>query len=939
MTYITVCGSVEKTISVNSTVGEIDGVAFLCSGEITSLSDATGGGLWSTSTPGICTVNASGVVLGISPGLGSITYTASCGSPALLTITINAMPPAIVGLTSLCSGVTISLADSGSGAWASSDTSVAKVTGSGVVTGFDTGVVSISYSLPGGCSVDKIITVNGLSAAGFISGPGFICMGAIGTFIDTAGYGGGVWQSSDLSHATISTSGLVSPIALGIDTISFSVTNVCGTTVATKTISIQPLPTTSAISGASTICLASEVTFSDSAIGGSWSSSNTANVTISGTGVASGVGVGSDTIIYSFSNACGTASTSKIISVIGNPGVIAGLSHVCSGLTDSLFDASTTGVWSSSNTSFATISPTGVVSAIFAGIDTITYNTGCGSPASFVLTINPLANAGIISGLSSLCQGTSATLVDSGATGGIWSASNVSATISEGLLTGVNAGLDTIVYTVTNICNTAMATLFITINALPNAGVLTGPDSVCVSSSIDMFPTATGGVFSTTNGHAVADGTLLLGVTSGRDTVIYTVTSPFCGSASTTEAVLVLAGPETSVITGDSIVCVGAHIVMYDSANVGTWGISNSSAFIDTGLVTGIFVGVDTVVYTNTNYCGSTIAIKSITINALANAGVITGVDSVCSLQTVTLHDTVTGGIWTVGNPAIAAVSGGVVYGILSGLDSVYYTVSNICGYNTSMKVVFVKPLPVSGTITGDSAVCVGSSITDSDIVGSGIWTVSGGGASVSGGVILGVSAGIDTVKYSVSNSCGFSTSEKLIRVDTPLMPMIAGQVYFCLGNNDTLIGLPPGGIWTSLSTNDTISSIGILTSSIPGLDTIQYTVSNSCGSDIASAHIHLYTAWECDSVLSVKTEKRLSDELFNVYPNPTTGRIYLSFNLPTFGDCLVTITNIIGEKVKDFSVPSHSLIEAELVSSPGVYFITVFSGSQTLTKKVVLIN
>ena len=76
-------------------------------------------------------------------------------------------------------------------------------------------------------------------------------------------------------------------------------------------------------------------------------------------------------------------------------------------------------------------------------------------------------NPGTISGSSSICIASSATLTDT-ATGGTWSVTNSRATISGGIVTGVTAGIDTAIYTVTNACGTTIAKFPFTIAPCPS---------------------------------------------------------------------------------------------------------------------------------------------------------------------------------------------------------------------------------------------------------------------------------------------------------------------------------------------------------------------------------------------------------------------------------------------------------------------------------------
>src|SRR5207237_10915364 len=93
--------------------------------------------------------------------------------------------------------------------------------------------------------------------------------------------------------------------------------------------------------------------------------------------------------------------------------------------------------------------------------------------ATQAMTVNPLPNAGSISGASAVCAGSSITLTDA-VTGGVWSSVGSATVSATGVVTGVSAGTATISYVFTNVCGTATASMVITINPLPVSGSISG---------------------------------------------------------------------------------------------------------------------------------------------------------------------------------------------------------------------------------------------------------------------------------------------------------------------------------------------------------------------------------------------------------------------------------------------------------------------------------
>ncbi|WP_253810023.1 Ig-like domain-containing protein, partial [Hydrotalea flava] len=149
-------------------------------------------------------------------------------------------------------------------------------------------------------------------------------------------------------------------------------------TIVSAPITVNPLPTVQPINtGSGQVCAGSSLTVSDATPGGVWSSSNTSVATIDNSGKITAIAAGTTTITYTVTNGSGcTTSVSAPFTVNPLPTVQpinTGSGQVCAGSNLTVSDATPGGVWSSSNTSVASISASGVITAISAGTTTITY--------------------------------------------------------------------------------------------------------------------------------------------------------------------------------------------------------------------------------------------------------------------------------------------------------------------------------------------------------------------------------------------------------------------------------------------------------------------------------------------------------------------------------------------------------------------------------------
>ncbi|NDC41709.1 MAG: T9SS C-terminal target domain-containing protein [Chitinophagia bacterium] len=321
------CGtsSQYQTVTVNTipSVSAIAGPSSVCPGATISLSDATTGGLWSTSSVSTASVNAAtGVVTGVAAGTATITYgvTSVCGSgTATATIVVNPLPNSgvVSGRTTMCVGDTTSLSASVTGGvWTSSISSVALVSATGLVTAIGTGSVNIIYSVTNVCgtaSSAQTITVNSAGTAGTIGGPSSLCRGSVVVLSSTVS--GGTWRSADTRIAVVSPTGAVSGVAAGIVTISYTVTNICGSTTATYDVQVDVAVTNADLRGNDTVCLGDTVVYSSAVSRGLWHNTN-GKVNISAGGTATAVAAGLDTLVYTVTNACGTSFATKVVRVL-----------------------------------------------------------------------------------------------------------------------------------------------------------------------------------------------------------------------------------------------------------------------------------------------------------------------------------------------------------------------------------------------------------------------------------------------------------------------------------------------------------------------------------------------------------------------------------------------------------------------------------------------
>ncbi len=782
------------TASINPLPAVIGGPSTVCPGTTITLTETSSGGIWTSATGSIATIGTSGIVLGVASGTATISYTLSTGCARTKPVTVNPLPTAISGPSSVCAGSVITLTDVGGGSWSTSGTYATVGASSGLVTGASAGVAVISYMLSTGCYVTTNVTVNPVPAA--IGGPTALCVGATIALTDA---GGGSWNSLAPSVATIgASSGIVTGVATGPATIVYSLPTGC-TTATIVTVSTTP----TAIAGPATVCAGGTSNLTDAISGGLWTSTNTAAATIGSlSGLVTGAATGVTTISYSLGTGC---TVYKSVSVVPSPAAISGSSSICILATTPLTDGTTGGTWTSAPATIATISGTGVVSGVAAGVATIDY-TVAGCAATKNVTVNTAPTA--IAGPASVCSGSAITETNT-VTGGSWSTSAfvVSVGSGSGVVSGISSGSGTITYSVGS-CSVYRT---INVNPLPS---ISGATGICTGHTGTLTASIAGGVWSsgvTTIATINPTTGLVTGIAPGTSTIIYLLTTG-C-SASVTETV----NSAPTSITGTLSVCAGSNSALGDGATGGVWSISpvaTATIGSSSGVVSGVAAGTAIVSYSLGSGCNVSAVV---TVNAVPSA--ISGATQVCALSSTTLTDGTTGGIWGSGIPATATVSGtGTVTGVSAGTTNISYTVAGC----SAVYPVTVNPVPQP--VSGVSSLCAGLTSPFTDMTTGGTWTCAPATIATIGtsGMVTGVIPGSATITYTLPTGCLIT---KALTINSA-PPAIGGSSLVCIGSTIPLTDGTPGGTWSStVPSVAAIGTSGIVSGMSTGTTVISYSV------------------------------------------------------------------------------------------------------------------
>ena len=713
-------------------VSPISGTATtLCSGTSITLTDATTGGTWSSTAGTIATVSVSGsiaTVTGLAAGNANISYTLAngCGTQAVgYAVTVNASPTAITGTALLCTGVNATLVSSpGGGTWTPSTGAIATVNSSGMVHAISSGTVTVAYTI-GSCAATRVVTVSAGPIISPITGASTtLCRGTNLTLSDATPLG--TWRSASPTIASINTSGVVRGNAVGNTTISYVVTNSCGTDSVGYAISVKPVP--GPITGASfRVCETQSVSLNDTSTTGTWSAS-TSDVLVMGAGgtvTLTGMSAGNPVISYTMPGGCFTTSAFTVNAL---PAAPTGGNAICQGGSITLSDASAPGSWSASGPSSSIVtvgSSTGVITGVTPGNTNIVFtqtSTGC-SITLTPFTVNPTPTA--IGGSAVACVGASSTLTSTPA-GGVWSVTpGTVANIDPvtGVVTGAMPGSAVVTYSFTATGCSVSAP----ITVAPSPGAISGPSTVCLGGFMTLTDTPAAGTWSSSNAVAAPINAIgiVSGATMGTTVISYTLPSTGCRATKT-----VTVTPPPAAIVGAAPLCPYTSITLSDPTTLGTWSSNNTAVAVvnpGTGVVTGVSGGTALISYILTA-TGCSVFVP-VTVH---DAPVIAGAPRVCVGYTNLLTADVTGGVWASTDTNIAKVdtATGLVHGRTAGSVIISYTTPPygcfdtmaLTSYDTVVPTLVITASPVI-TLTGHIAsVCQATSVTYTAIV-------TGGGA------------------------------------------------------------------------------------------------------------------------------------------------------------------------------------------------------------------
>jgi len=307
---------------------------------------------WTSSDASVATVSSTGVVTATALGTTTVTGVTDDGAKTATT-TVTVVPVPVTGVsvspasTDLRAGGTAALAATVTPPdatdknilWSSSDSAVASVSSSGLVTARGGGTATITATTAEGgktaaVTVTVTVPVSSVSLPATASVPVAGTTRLVAAVSPSAATDKAVsWSSSNTAVATVSSAGLVTGRRVGTATVT--ATTADGAKTASVTVTVVPVtvpvagvfvtPSSASVTAGGKVHLTASVTPSNATnVTVSWASSNTTVATVSG-GVVTGKAAGKATITAKTVDGGKSASATVTVSGVAKPAVASAL--------------------------------------------------------------------------------------------------------------------------------------------------------------------------------------------------------------------------------------------------------------------------------------------------------------------------------------------------------------------------------------------------------------------------------------------------------------------------------------------------------------------------------------------------------------------------------------------------------------------------------------
>jgi gliding motility-associated-like protein len=691
----------------------------------------------------------------------------------------------------------------------------------------------------------------------------------------------------------------VSNLGVGINKFAWTISNMCGQSSATMTITVESTPTIPIVGADLKVCSSS--TFLDGNLPlegmGEWtlfSGSGTITDLHSPTSEVTGLQDGINQFVWTISNTCGTNSKTFTVTKEISPTIatVGADQAIC--VKSSTLSANTpligTGSWSivsGSGTIANLTNPNSTVSNLGVGVNKFAWtilNICDQSSATMTITVESTPTLPIVGVDFKVCSANTTLDGNNPLVGiGLWTLLSGSGTITDPNLptsevTGLQDGINQFVWTISNSCATNSKTFIISKENSPTTSAA-GVDKVICRNNATLSantPLIGSGKWSLISGTGILTDPLnpssnVTGLTIGDNVFEWTITS-FCNNNSDRVTIKVEDQPTIADASLNNSICSTSSNLNANKSLIGqgTWTLVSGAGIVsdihsENSAVTDLGIGDNIFKWTIVNSCSSSssqVTITRIVSATIANAGKdTTFCKSVGKLKGNKAligigHWTVIEGTGQITNPSDSLSS---VTGMSVGKNTFRWTISNLCDPTNNFDDVTFT-IDASSTISNagndQDPVCltVTNLAGNVPVFGNGTWTLESGSGIITSpnspnSEVTGLGLGINIFKWTIVNTCNSNFDlVKINRLDPPTIAKVSTIKPICI-KNTTLTGNTPivgTGVWSLVSGSGNITSITNPTSSVTnlgvGTNIFRWTIFNNCTSTSADLKIIIET-------------------------------------------------------------------------------------------------
>ncbi|MBL0047143.1 MAG: HYR domain-containing protein [Bacteroidetes bacterium] len=804
---------------------------------------------------------------------------------------------------------------SGLGAWnivSGSGGSVSSNSPTATFSGISGNTYTLEWSISTVCGISRdtmSITFNQLANLANAGVNQQICESAVSVQLaaNSPFNGIGNWSvlSGSGSFSNNSTeNALLTGLSLGLNTYAWTISSVnCGSSVDTMSVQVDALPSAASAGTDQQICesTASVNLTANAPVSGAgyWSSLNAAvqiSDTLASSTSATALLIGSNLFVWTISN--GTCpntmdTTAVLVAALASPSNAGADQAICENVPSLILAANSpvsgTGNWSViSGTAifFDITSENSSVGGLSPGQNQLVWTISNGNcPASsdtisvIVHSMPDAANAGLDqqvcenSGVVNLLANTP--LIGTGNWKLLSGTGTIADTTSNSTsLNGISAGVEILIWTISNGACFTKDTLVVTVDAPPTTANAGSDKAICTPFTrlkadtaligVGVWTLAAGATGNILNPNS--DTTAVLAMSIGVNSFIWTVSNGICPSSVDTvnvtvsqNATIADAGPDQTVCVSVDSVNLAANIALNGT---GSWRlVSGSGTISDTTnantSVKALGAGVNLLAWVIKNGICTSSDIVKITVDELpttANAGINQNIcESTTQVNLSANAPTVGVGLWSgPGTFSNSSSESSNVTGFTSGINSYIWSISNgACAATSDTVEIAVDALPSPANAGSDQTFCNNNLTTvnlnaSSPLTGNGVWSTTSSAVidiiTATNSSVSNLAAGLSSFVWTVNNGvCPSSSDTTKIEVDQLPTQALAGNdqsscdTFYVLNANNALIGF---GQWSKLSGGGVIANPNAPVSNVSGLsmgaNTFVWTIAN--GVCVASA-------------------------------------------------------------------------------------------------------